>query len=59
MDTKTFIGGLTIGGLLCLMPISWYFGKDGLITSACFGLIGTISGTLIGFTFAGVKNADP
>jgi hypothetical protein len=30
---------------------SWYFGKDGIITTAIIGLMGMIAGTMLGFKF--------
>lgn len=35
------------GVLIC----SWYFGKDGIITTAIIGLMGMVAGTILGFKF--------
>lgn len=52
MDSKIMYGIATnciLGGILIS---SWYFGKNGIVTTAIIGLIGTISGVILGFKFA-------
>ena len=51
MDEKTVFAlatNLMLGGVLIA---SWSFGKDGVISTAIFGLIGVVSGTILGFKF--------
>jgi len=43
---------LMLGGVLIC---SWYFGKNGVITTAIIGLMGMIAGTILGFKFSEVK----
>ena len=55
MDDKTLYAlavNLILGGILIS---SWAFGKDGTITTAIIGLIGLISGTILGFKFGKVE----
>lgn len=52
MDSKTMFAlatNLMLGGVLIA---SWAYNKDGVISTAIFGLIGMVSGTIIGFKFA-------
>jgi len=52
MDEKTLFAlgmELMLGGVLIA---SWYFNKDGVISTAIFGLMGVIGGTILGFKFA-------
>ena len=51
MDKLTYGMGITgiLSGVLCY---SWYLGQDGLVTTGILALIGTISGTLLGFAIA-------
>lgn len=37
-----------LGGVLVC---SWFFGKDGVITTAIIGLMGMVAGTILGFKF--------
>lgn len=55
MDSKTVFAlaiCLMLGGVLIA---AWTFGKDGAITTAVFGLIGIISGSILGFKFGETK----
>jgi len=52
MDSKTLFAlatNLMLGGVLIA---SWSFGKDGMISTAIFGLIGAVTGTILGFKIA-------
>jgi hypothetical protein len=51
MDSKILFGtatNLILGGILIS---SWSFGIDGTVTTAIIGLIGVITGTILGFRF--------
>jgi hypothetical protein len=51
MDEKTLFAlgtNLMLGGVLIA---SWFFNKDGVISTAIFGLIGVVSGTILGVKF--------
>lgn len=52
MDSKTAFAlatNLMLGGVLIA---SWAYGKDGVISTAIFGLIGATTGTILGFKLA-------
>ena len=51
VDIKTvFAFGMecVLGGILIA---SWSFGKDGIISTAIFAMMGTIAGSVLGFHF--------
>lgn len=55
MDEKTAFAlatNLMLGGVLIA---SWAYNKDGVISTAIFGLMGVISGTILGFKFGKAK----
>ena len=55
MDGKTAFAmatNLMLGGVLIA---SWAYGKDGVISTAIFGLIGATTGTILGFKLAKVE----
>ena len=51
MDEKTAFGMLIEILLTLLLVTSWFFGKDGVISTAIFGLMGVTAGTILGFKF--------
>ena len=52
MDEKTLFAIIIQILLTTLLITSWFFGKDGVISTAIFGLMGTIAGTILGFKIA-------
>lgn len=56
MDSKTLFAmatNLMLGGILC---ISWHYGINGTVTTAIIGMIGLITGSILGFKFG--KNSE-
>jgi hypothetical protein len=51
MDSKTGFALATILMLGGVLVCSWAYGKDGVISTAIFGLIGVIAGSILGFKF--------
>jgi hypothetical protein len=51
MDEKTLFAMLLEILLTVLLVVSWMCGKDGVISTAIFGLMGMTAGAIIGFKF--------
>ena len=52
MDSKEAVTCLVIGGCFILLPVSWWMGKDGAVTTAVFSLLSLTAGTFLGFKLA-------
>lgn len=51
MDEKTLFALAIELMLSVILVCSWVLGKDGVISTAIFGLMGVIAGTILGFKF--------
>jgi len=51
VDNKTSFAMLALILLSAVLIASWFFGKDGVISTAIFGLFGVIAGSILGFKF--------
>lgn len=51
MDDKTKFAMLALVLLSAVLVASWFCGKDGVISTAIFGLFGVIAGSILGFKF--------
>lgn len=51
IDEKTLFAMLLEVLLTIVLVVSWCFNKDGVISTAVFGLMGVIAGTILGFKF--------
>lgn len=56
-DDKVKLGCVAIGSAAVLMAAALFMGHDGTLLAATLGLIGTIAGGILGFSFKVVKNA--
>ena len=55
MDSKIVFAMGTNLILATALIASWQYGKDGMISTAIFGLIGAVTGTILGFKLAKVE----
>lgn len=56
-DDKVRLGMVAIGSACCLMALALFLGHDGQLLAATLGLIGAITGGIIGFGYKVVKEA--
>jgi len=52
MDEKIVFGAVTEILLTVVLIMSWVYGKNGVISTAVFALMGSIAGIILGFKFA-------